>query len=170
PWLRKAAGGEDAHASQQAQSVLDAEGDLGRWLREVGQAAGSMERIRVHGDYHLGQVLEVDGHFVIVDFEGEVGLPIEERRRKMPAFVDVAGMLRAFSYAALTARATRLLSLPEGDMPGERISAWASWWEQRAAVSFLAAYLEEGAGAPFLPAPGGEGQRVLDLYLLDKVL
>jgi trehalose synthase-fused probable maltokinase len=169
-WLRRTAEGDDMHAAQQARAVLDAEKRLGPWLRESRRAAGTMHRIRIHGDYHLGQVLDVDGRFAIIDFGGEVGLPLEERRRKASVFADVAGMIRSFSYAGLTARASRLLTMPEGDVPFERISGWVAWWEERAMVAFLAAYLEEAAGEPFLPGPGDEGQLVLDLYLLDKAL
>ncbi len=169
-WLRDVAAGEDQRSATLAQTILDANDRVGRWLQDARGGAGTMDKIRVHGDYHLGQVLDVDGRFVVVDFGGEVGLPVEERRRKASVFTDVAGMLRSFSYAGLTARATRLLSLPEGDAPFERLSAWVSWWEERAATAFLVAYLEEAAGASFLPVGDDDGQRLLDLYLLDKAL
>ena len=64
-------------------------------------AAGA--KTRVHGDYHLGQVLVADKDVIIVDFEGEPKLSVEERRRKRSPLVDVAGMIRSFDYAAWTA-------------------------------------------------------------------
>ncbi|MDU8887265.1 trehalose synthase [Yeosuana sp. MJ-SS3] len=57
------------------------------------------ERIRVHGDYHLGQVLVQDNDFYILDFEGEPESTIRDRKVKQPPLKDVAGMFRSFHYA-----------------------------------------------------------------------
>ena len=57
------------------------------------------ERIRIHGDYHLGQILVQDNDFYIIDFEGEPESTIRDRKVKQPPLKDVAGLFRSFHYA-----------------------------------------------------------------------
>ena len=68
---------------------------------DPGEGARSTRAIRTHGDFHAGQVLWTGKDFVFIDFEGEPGGPLSERRHKRSALTDVAGMLRSFHYAAL---------------------------------------------------------------------
>jgi maltokinase len=85
--------------------------------------------IRTHGDYHLGQTLLTPRGWVILDFEGEPGRSLPERRQKRSPLRDVAGMLRSFAYLASAAQIQRGVEAPEG-------------WEERARETFLAHYLE----------------------------
>jgi len=113
--------------------------------------------IRCHGDYHLGQtVFGADG-WTILDFEGEPGRPLRERRRKRSPLRDVAGMLRSFSYAAL---AGELLEHGPPAPPG---------WEARAREQFLAGYMQE-VDRHLLPLGAQATSRLLSLFELEKIL
>jgi len=124
-------------------------------------------RIRVHGDYHLGQVLRVGTDFVIIDFEGEPTRPLAARREKQCALKDVAGMLRSFSYAARYALMTHVVRRSGGE---ERLRPWARLWERSVHAAFLREYRRTAAGASFLPGDADTLARVLELYLLDKLV
>jgi len=125
------------------------------------------QRIRIHGDYHLGQVLRVKTDFVILDFEGEPARPLEYRRSKQCPLKDVAGMLRSFSYAAY-ASLNNYSARHSEDLT--RLEPWAQLWERSAAAAFLRAYRETAQRAEFLPADTSDFHKLLDVFLLDKAL
>ena len=124
-------------------------------------------RTRVHGDYHLGQVLKVKTDFVILDFEGEPARPLSARRAKQCPLKDVAGMLRSFSYAAYSS-----LINYGARRAGDRSSLepWAKLWERCVATEFLRAYRQTAHGAVFLPEDAEDFRKVLDIFLVDKAL
>ena len=123
-------------------------------------------RIRGHGDYHLGQVLFTGKDFVITDFEGEPAQPIGERRTKRSPLRDVAGMLRSFHYAALTA--FRSTEFRTEDLP--RLQTAASAWVFWISAIFLSNYLKTAESSGFLPESKQELKGMLDLYLLQKAV
>ena len=123
------------------------------------------KKIRIHGDYHLGQVLVVKNDFVILDFEGEPARPLSYRRSKQCPLKDVAGMLRSFSYAAYTSLFDYTARHPED---AERMAPWAQLWERAVATEFLRAYRETTHRADFLPSDGVVFRKLLDIFLLDK--
>ena len=125
------------------------------------------QRIRIHGDYHLGQVLRVKTDFVILDFEGEPARSLAYRRAKQCPLKDVAGMLRSFSYAAYASLINYTARHPE-DVA--RLEPWAQLWERSAAAAFLRAYRETAQGAEFLPVESRDFRKLLDVFLLDKAL
>jgi maltose alpha-D-glucosyltransferase/alpha-amylase len=125
-------------------------------------------RIRVHGDYHLGQLLYTGADFVIIDFEGEPARPLAQRRGKSSPLRDVAGMLRSFDYAAHSALAT-LRSQGAGGDP-TAAGRWARIWNAWTGAAFLASYLRTVAGAALLPKSPGELQMQLDALLLEKAV
>jgi maltose alpha-D-glucosyltransferase/alpha-amylase len=140
------------------------------WLQQLGelQRIGNAGlRIRCHGDYHLGQVLINEGDVVIIDFEGEPARPLAERRAPCSPLRDVAGMLRSFSYAALTGLGAATQARPE-DV--ERLAPWADLWETWVSAAFLRAYLAATRGAAFLPPSTDDFDALLQVFLVDKAL
>jgi maltokinase len=117
--------------------------------------------IRVHGDYHLGQVLRTDAGWFVLDFEGEPARPLEERTRPSSPLKDVAGMLRSLSYAPAVA-----LSYQEDDL-----SRLGRAWESRNRDCFLSGYLRKAAERePILPTDPAVRSAVLTAFELDKAL
>ncbi len=123
------------------------------------------KRIRVHGDYHLGQVLRVQTDFVILDFEGEPARSLEERRSKHSPLKDVAGILRSFHYAAWSAL---MKHASRRSVDENRLAPWARLWNQSMSNEFLAAYVETTAGSGLLPSNAETTRGLLELYLLEK--
>jgi len=139
-------------------------------------------RIRIHGDYHLGQTLRVDGgptepetgagDFVLLDFEGEPARPLTERRQKQSPLKDVAGMIRSFSYAAYAGLDQFLNADREGAHTADSGSlvAWATLWQNSVSAEFLRAYRETiRSNSDLLPSPQ-QCQSLLTAYLLEKAL
>jgi maltose alpha-D-glucosyltransferase/alpha-amylase len=125
------------------------------------------QRIRTHGDYHLGQVLRAKNDFVILDFEGEPARSLADLRAKSTPLQDVAGMLRSFSYAANATLLTYTARHPEDFSSLEQ---WARLWERAAAGEFLCAYRKAAANARFLPDKDEDFRKLLDACLLEKAL
>ncbi len=124
-------------------------------------------RARVHGDYHLGQVLRAKSDFVILDFEGEPAKSLAERRAKQSPLKDVAGMLRSFSYAAFASLSRFTTRRPQD---AEKLEPWTHLWEKAVVAEFLRAYRQAVAGSPILPAEPKDFQSLLQAFVLDKAL
>jgi maltokinase len=127
------------------REALEARINAIRTLQEPGLA------IRIHGDYHLGQVLRTDSGWTVLDFEGEPRRPVEHRRRRHSPLRDVAGMLRSFDYAASVALIERLTP---ADPAWDHVRAHGLSWAAANREAFWAAYVERTAGSALLPDPG----------------
>jgi maltose alpha-D-glucosyltransferase/alpha-amylase len=125
------------------------------------------QRIRIHGDYHLGQVLRAKTDVVILDFEGEPARSLEYRRSKQCPLKDVAGMLRSFNYAAYGTLINYTARHPEDFA---RLEPWAQLWERSVSAEFLRAYRDAARGVNILPANTADFRRLLHVFLLDKAL
>jgi len=126
------------------------------------------ERIRIHGDYHLGQLLRSRGDFVILDFEGEPARSLAERRTKQSPLKDVAGMLRSFSYAAFSGLNAFAQRRPDD---ARNLELWARLWQSAVSDEFLRAYQSTvEASDPSLVPKRGQTELLLKAYLLEKSL
>jgi maltokinase len=137
--------------------------ELARYADVIGDAFSSLAKLtepvpaqRVHGDYHLGQVMRTQTGWVVLDFEGEPASPLAQRRARSSPLRDVAGMLRSFDYAARH----QLLTHPDRAM----LTPVASDWVRRNGEAFCAGYAAAGGLDPAVNAV------LLRALLLDKAV
>ncbi|MGQ4274716.1 maltose alpha-D-glucosyltransferase [Terrihabitans sp. B22-R8] len=122
-------------------------------------------KTRIHGDYHLGQVLIAFDDVYIVDFEGEPSRPADERRGKFSPMRDVAGMLRSFAYAADTAIRDVGRRLPEA---APRAHVAGEEFREKVSAAFVEAYRDHLKGSPVWIEDRATRQNLLKLHLLSK--
>jgi trehalose synthase-fused probable maltokinase len=156
-----------------AHQILESASPLREGLLAVDALGiGPVRKIRIHGDYHLGQVLRVGDGFVVLDFEGEPARPLAERRARRCALRDVAGMLRSFAYAAESGLAAAAMGAPDAEGLADRLAPWAEHWEHQVQAAFLEGYLAETweRGAGFLPSDRTHLDAALRAFTLDKTI
>jgi maltose alpha-D-glucosyltransferase/alpha-amylase len=132
-------------------------------LEGIGSAG---HRIRIHGDYHLGQVVRTEEDFVILDFEGEPARPLAERRGLHSPLKDVAGMIRSYCYAAYAALFAFTLHAPD---EYAALEPWAEAWQHWVSDAFLRGY-RSTLGADDLVPQGEPFERLLRAFAVDKAL
>ncbi|MEX2175472.1 MAG: maltose alpha-D-glucosyltransferase [Pirellulaceae bacterium] len=124
-------------------------------------------KTRIHGDYHLGQVLWSESDYILLDFEGEPTRSVDQRRAKFSPLRDVAGMLRSYHYAAYAG-----LFAYTQDRPGDldKLAPWAELWQQWVGAAFLQSYQTRADEANFIPQHPPEFTGLLDRFVLGKAL
>jgi maltose alpha-D-glucosyltransferase/alpha-amylase len=124
-------------------------------------------KIRIHGDFHLGQMLIVKDDIFIIDFEGEPRRTLAERRRKAPAARDVAGLIRSIDYSATAAlvRALKVAPDEQGKLGGALVE-----WRERSTAAFLAGYREFMTDQRLWPTDPQTSMQMLNFFLLEKTL
>jgi maltose alpha-D-glucosyltransferase/alpha-amylase len=152
---------------EQAEEVLNLEDRVIDQFQTILQKKFSAMRIRIHGDYHLGQVLFTGKDFVIIDFEGEPARSLSERRIKRSPLRDVAGMIRSFHYASFFSL-LKEASLRSEDIPV--LEPWANLWYRCVSGVFLKGYFDTTRGAAFIPEEKPELDIMLKAFLLEKAV
>ena len=151
---------------EEAKDVLAAEKEIHNREKRLLDRKTNAAKIRIHGDYHLGQVLYTGKDFIITDFEGEPARALSERKWKRSALRDVAGMMRSFQYAAYSALWQP--AMRKEDVPF--LERWADLWYRQINSIFLQSYLKTTASAIFIPQSSDDLQIMLEAYLLDKAV
>jgi maltose alpha-D-glucosyltransferase/alpha-amylase len=147
-----------ASISQAAGALLASRQELLSRIDRAAESAQPTIKTRIHGDFHLGQVLVVVDDVLIVDLEGEVQVPFGQRRRKHPQLRDVAGAVRSFDYAGVAALSD---VGPERADEIERMTQEVSRWKERALRAFLSEYES---------VAGGIDPQLLALFLIGKAV
>ncbi len=148
---------------QQLTVALDVVAELAPFERELRQIFTAFPQVpdpdlaqRIHGDYHLGQVLRVDSGWVLLDFEGEPARPLAERVRLASPLRDIAGMLRSFDYAS------RFLLQERVD--SGNLAYRAEEWAQRNRAAFCDGYATAAGADP------RDSEQLLRTFELDKAV
>lgn len=159
-------------AQESAQQIFSLENLILSRFWAMGRSPITACRTRLHGDYHLGQVLYTGTDFVIIDLEGEPERPLAERRFKRSPFRDVTGMFRSFHYAAVTAldQKTAESGVTGEDLRKIDLPAWVRQWRQIVSAAFLNAYVRTAGDNCFMPRSREELKSLLDVYLLEKAI
>jgi maltose alpha-D-glucosyltransferase/alpha-amylase len=148
-------------------ALLEAREQLRAQVQSIGARAVRALKTRYHGDLHLGQILLCADDFLITDFEGEPARPIEERRRKSSALIDVAGMLRSFDYARAVALDKALATRP--DAHDVLAPAFDNWYHA-SAEAFLEGYRNGLSGSLVWPGEDDDAERLIELFQIEKAL
>ena len=151
------------------EEVLKAENPLLACYHKIYQTKISGLKIRIHGDYHLGQVLYTGKDFYIIDFEGEPLQPISQRRFKRSPLRDVAGMLRSFHYAAHKVLLSNTVIRPEM-IP--IVEPWADLWYEHISHLFLESYMQtiKTSPLPLVCNEPSENAILLKIFFLNKAI
>jgi maltose alpha-D-glucosyltransferase/alpha-amylase len=145
---------------ERAAGLMERRTELFAAVDTIPTAAGSTNLTRIHGDFHLGQVLVSSGDVFIIDFEGEPARSLEERRAKASPLRDVAGLLRSLDYVAATIKDRKKVGT--ASLSNERIEGFLERFRSMATKAFMKAYLTA------IAQDGALNKQLLNLLLIEK--
>jgi maltose alpha-D-glucosyltransferase/alpha-amylase len=152
---------------EEAREICDSEKAILRQFEKILKKKLPVTKTRIHGDFHLGQVLYTGKDFVLIDFEGEPARSLSERKIKRSPLVDVAGMLRSFHYAVHAEYFSHISLRPE-HVP--ELQPWLDLWYHCVAKTFLSAYRTTAGDAGFLPKEPKDLTTLIEVFLLEKAV
>ena len=167
--VRKSMKNLPEHDRLLVEEVLNSENSILNLFYNMMKVKLDIYRIRIHGDYHLDQVLYTGKDFYIVDFEGEPLAPLSTRRIKRSALRDIASMLRSFHYAAHKALYSNTMIRPEIK---KQLEPWANAWYQHTSMVFLKAYNQVASqnSIALFPKDPTTYSNLLQAFLLNKAI
>ena len=151
----------------EAADVLSLKDDILALFRNIYKRKIDVVKIRIHGDYHLGQVLFTGKDFVITDFEGEPARSYSERRLKRSPLRDIAGMVRSFHYAAY---ASLFLDNQIRKEDYRQLIPYVEQWYHYISGFFVKAYLDTVQGSAFIPKQKEDMDILMNTFLLEKAI
>ncbi len=153
-----------------AEELLASEAEIRNGLLPLRDQRIAGARIRIHGDYQLGNLLFTGNDVIIRNFDGPAERPLSERRIKRSALRDVASMIRSLHYAAHAVSFGYVPGVVKGREQVARIDRWAEHWHRWVSGMFLQGYLNASDGMDFLPKTNSEKQILLRAHLIEKAL
>jgi len=155
------------NVKKEAEEVLAMKDQILDTFKRIYQKKFDVVKIRIHGDYHLGQVLFTGKDFIILDFEGEPARSYSERRLKRSPLRDVAGIIRSLHYAAYGGLFLND-QVRQEDMA--KLLPFAEQWYHYMSGFFMQAYLETVHGSDFIPRDKDDLDVMLQTYILEKAI
>ena len=165
--LRKKAKTLHGNGRDLLNEVLNREKEIAECYRALLKRKITALKIRIHGDFHLEQLLYTGNDFFIIDFEGHSARTLGERKLKRSPLRDIADMIRSFHYAIQTAFYKHTLARPE-DAP--LLEPWTDIWHRYVRESFLWSYLKTVSNAPFVPQNKEDIDIMLKAFLLERAV
>jgi maltose alpha-D-glucosyltransferase/alpha-amylase len=166
-FLRESMRSVPKEARPLAEELLDMEATILEQFEPIRREKIETVKVRIHGDYHLGQVLFTGNDFMILDFEGEPARSLSERKIKRSVYRDLAGMLRSFDYAA-----SNVLMLNQSIRPEDRkkLEPWAELWSYHMGRHFIDLYTKHTTGKELIPDEARQRELLLRSYLMNKAI
>ena len=155
---------------REARLLLERESDVRDCFQVLRNERIMATRIRHHGNYHLGEVLYTGKDFLIIDFEGNPGRPMSERRLKHSGFRDVASMIRSLHYASHAALYGKVPGIVPSGAALPELEKWARAWYRSVSAGFVRGYLERAGNADLMPQSREQRRAMIIAFVLEKAL